>query len=421
MTKIFVDHISPRILYTFDFIFGARGFNYTIVDDASKADFCYTLSPHDSEHGFPMAALMLETGIRAQNPTIVPYTENLECLAFQSVADPIASIFYTLTRYEEYTCWERDKYGRFPREESIATDNWLLRAMCDRWAEAVLERCGIDHAVQEAKTVIIPTFDVDNTFAYQLKSGYRKQLSILKDLLRRDKKRLSERRSVVKGAMADPYDTFDTIKSIARRFPETKVFWLIGKWGKKDRNISIRHPKHRSFIRSLSDFGLNIGLHPSFGSFGHESILLREKRELEVVCGKEMVHSRQHFLRFQVSSTFGSLYRVGFTDEYSMGFAEHVGFRCGTARSHFWFDLNANQTTSFTIHPFIYMDGTLREYMKLSISDAKKIVQEVYDEVRRYGGDFIFIWHNETIGDYGNWSGWREVLDFTLSLGNESN
>lgn len=422
MIKIHVDHISPRITYTFDFIFGARGLTYTLSTDLSEeTKLSYSRNSNVSIGSIPMASFMLEDKITDLTPAIVPCREDLECLSFDGITDPIASIFYTLSRYEEFTSKKVDEFGRFPRSESLASDQWLMRAMSDRWAEYVLQIAGVTIHEPMELLKLIPTFDIDNTFAYRLKSGRRKQLSILKDVLRFDRKRLKERKAILTGRATDPYDTFDKIKRVALLFPETKVFWLIGKWGKKDRNISIHHGEHRKFIRSMAESGINIGLHPSFGSFGKDEVLAQEKRELEEVCGKTISHSRQHFLRFQVDKTYRSLLKVGFTDEYSMGFAEHVGFRSGTARSHFWFDLNKNETTTLRIHPFVYMDGTLREYMRLSIPESKSRIQELFDEVSRYGGDFCFIWHNETIGDYANWNGWSEVLDFTLSLGNESN
>ncbi len=420
MIQVYVDQISPRVQYAFEFIFGARGLTYCLTEDRSKkSDLFYSQEITGSVSDLQMAAFMLSENLEGFNVEIGRFS-CIECFSFNSIADPVASIFYVLSRYEEFVGQEVDEYGRFPLSESIMPKDWLLKSMCDRWSEEILLRIGANlPSTNDHKVKIIPSFDIDNTYAYKLKSGKRKWLSSVKDLIRFDFRRIKERKDVLDGTINDPYDTFSKIRSIYSQFPETKIFWLIGKWGKKDRNISIHKSEHRKLIKSLSDEGIEVGLHPSFGSFGSMKVIEGEKKELEMVLGKKINLSRQHFLRFQVASTFTDLHSVGFSHEYSMGFAEHVGFRSGTARSHNWFDLKTNRVTNFIVHPFAYMDGTLREYMKLSKEDSKKKIAQLYSEVKRYGEDFIFIWHNETIGDYGNWNGWSEVLDFTLSLADE--
>jgi hypothetical protein len=35
-------------------------------------------------------------------------------------------------------------------------------------------------------------------------------------------------------------------------------------------------------------------------------------------------------------------------------------------------------------------------------------------EVKKHGGNFICIWHNDTINNQGNWENWKQVLDATI-------
>lgn len=68
------------------------------------------------------------------------------------------------------------------------------------------------------------------------------------------------------------------------------------------------------------------------------------------------------------------------------------------------------------VHPFAYMDGTLREYLHLSADEAVKEVEFLKREVKNVNGEFIGIWHNTSLTDTGEWEGWREVYE--VGLGN---
>jgi hypothetical protein len=65
------------------------------------------------------------------------------------------------------------------------------------------------------------------------------------------------------------------------------------------------------------------------------------------------------------------------------------------------------------------MDGTLNQYLKLDVDEAKQTVRKLVDSVKRFGGTFCCIWHNETIGEQGIWSDWKEVLDHTIAYYNQ--
>ncbi len=417
MVTIYVRALTPRLTYTMDFIFRARGVDYRMVQYSGEAvsaeGIVCSYGPEiEGVTSFACSGLLEETDIRSHEIGYVE-AEDVSPISFDGTADLFASVFYVLSRYEEYLCTEKDEHGRFPYGKSLlAANGWITHCVCDRWALRILEQLGCQPEAAEVK--IVPTFDIDNSYAYRYKTGKRRFLSVLRDLFKADAKRLKERSRVKKGAR-DPYDTFERIAGIAKAIPSTRIFWLVADLGPKDRNLSVDLPEHKALIGRM-DVNGQVGLHPGYGA-GDDSIrLANEKKRLEQLLEREVIHSRQHFLKFHLPETFALLEKAGFRHEYSMGFAEHPGFRSGTARSHLWFDLMNNRISELEVHPFVYMDGTLNEYLHLTIEGSKEFISELYKEVKACGGDFMFIWHNETIGDYGKWKDWGGVLEYTLKL-----
>ena len=427
MIEIFVEQISERLIYTLDFVFKERGLEYKLTNDYLSFENSLFPKFNYSERYFEGILQMKPAEVLFDEVVFMYATEKSkfeaeECLSFNRITDPLASIFFVLSRMEEYTNLREDEHGRFAASYSIQYEyGWLDKAMCDRWAVAFINHIvrfySLDLQLHVEAVKIKPTFDVDNTFAYKWKQGFRKWLSIARDRIQMNKKRLEERKAVLKKQMKDPYDTFDYIESICERGYEVKMFWLLGDYATYDKNISYSDIRHQKLICRMGERAV-VGLHPSYKSNSYELFVKEEKVRLENILETDIESSRQHFLKLKVRVTYPNLVSLGFKKDYSMGYADQVGFRNGTARPYFWFDLTKNQITDLMIYPFVYMDGTLNEYLQLSIDESKNLIWKLHCEVTRFGGDFSFIWHNETIGDYGKWQGWSEVLEYTLSLKN---
>jgi hypothetical protein len=57
------------------------------------------------------------------------------------------------------------------------------------------------------------------------------------------------------------------------------------------------------------------------------------------------------------------------------------------------------------------MEGTLKYYMKIHHEDALLKIKPLIDEVKAVNGQFISLWHNDTLNDQKQWQGWRAVYE----------
>lgn len=425
MLKIYVEQISERLVYTLDFVFRERGLNYQLLNDpvlfTQSKGSGLNLSERELEDvlQFVPASILFDEEIIIYDIHSSQFEEE-DCLKFNGVTDPLSSIFYVLSRMEEYTTTMEDEHGRFPSNSSVMQRyGWIKKAMCDRWAISFLKFLRkhqlIEYVQHKHEPLIVPTFDIDNVYAYQLKEGVRSWLSSLRDFFKGDKIRINERRQVIKGTRLDPYDTYDYILSVADRGYPVHMFWLLGDYAQYDKNVTYRDARHQRLIRKMN-LKTEVGIHPSYRSGSFEFHLRNEKERLENILNAPVHYSRQHFLRMKIAQTYRVLEGIGIRHDFTMGYAEIIGFRAGTARPFKWFDLQKNRVSDLLIHPFVYMDGTLNEYMKVNPGKACELIDELYAELVYCGGQFVFIWHNETIGQYGKWNGWKEVLEHTLRL-----
>ncbi len=421
---IFVDQISERLIYIKEYIFDAHGISGEFTNDKNRfAEYIgekliYSDWPID---GFPK---LIPTDLLFDEKLGHKWTIELSdwnetpCLIFDGIIDPLASIFYVLSRYEEYGTILKDEHERFTAKMSLQNKfNLLKRQIVEEWIETfvrVYSPKQLEKLKAARETVFIPTIDIDNTFAFKWKEGWRSWLSNAKDFLNNKPNRRQFRKEVLAEIQVDPYDCYEYLENIAKRFSNTRFFWLLGDFAKHDKNISASDPRHQVLIRKFGQIA-HVGLHPSYASNLEIRKLVDEKEKLEAILSRKVTESRQHFLKLSFPQTYAANRKLGFERDFTMGFADEVGFRAGTAHTHFYFDLTNNSRTNYEIVPFVYMDGTLLEYKKFSLEEAQLCLDQLVNEVKKYGGVFSCIWHNESLAEAGIWKNWKQVFEHNLT------
>ena len=62
------------------------------------------------------------------------------------------------------------------------------------------------------------------------------------------------------------------------------------------------------------------------------------------------------------------------------------------------------------------MDICLKDDLKLTPSQAGSEIEKIMLEIKKSGGSFISLWHNESLSDQGTWNGWRMVFEQMTEL-----
>lgn len=427
MIAVYAHKITNRLRYIFELYFeDLLKLPVSFTDDKHVFECEKSIRINYSNHDFSAEvlnmrphSLLFQTGLEYQDLSAVDCDGQL-CL-FQSSDDsflpfdPFAAGFFLVSRYEEYLERQFGKHGRYPAKHSILSRNKVLdKPVVNQWAgmiAEVLQNHTPDLNVTSPGFDFLTTIDVDNAWAFKNKSFGRLAGASFRSLFRGRFQEIAERLRIWRGEGEDPYDTYDYIRRVYQgKNDKLHFFFLVGKPGRFDRNISAKNKEFRSLIRSLAlDF--KIGLHPSYRSNRVKGELRKERKVLEDIIGKPVITSRQHYLKLLFPYTYRRLIKAGIHEDYTLGYSETIGFRAGIASPFCFYDLKEDQKTNLRVYPFQMMDVTLRDYMRKSPDEALDLLKKMMLEVKKSGGTFISLWHNESLSDAGIWKGWRRVFE----------
>lgn len=340
-------------------------------------------------------------------------------------ADLLASTYFLISRYEEmYRRSERDSYGRFPGKSSLPyRAGFLHRPIIDEYGEA-LRQILLETGIAERHNLRLEerpkTFSrVNLTHDLSRPYNYRGWRSFLRAWLKQKKSPLEAARLSFSADVEDDYFTFpkflkwdrNTCDSLGR--DRSDIFLFI--------RMPSRHPLdkpyyslHSLYLRRILSIAAKhkvlLALQCSYAA-GHQSeLIIKERHQFEKAFRQRPRGLRHNKLTSCEPEDLLQAYVSGFRNDYSMGYADVVGFRLGTCRPVKFINPNTRLLTELILHPLVLRDLTLSDqrYMALEQDEAERIAHDLIRTTARYNGELTLLWHNDLLSQKTH--PWHSVL-----------
>jgi hypothetical protein len=338
-------------------------------------------------------------------------------------ADIIASSFFLLSRYEEIlkpSC--RDAHRRFIAKYSVIFNaGYGLRPLVDEYSNLLrkwLVDTGVDvPPVAEGFSTIYLTHDVDRPFRYN--NAYITFKQCVKNAINYHYNEHPIKK-YFNGVIDDHY-TFPRIieydNNLIKKVKNIKIIYFLITAGTffKQKYYNFFSKKISRLINYLKESNAEIGLHISYEGGLHPRKIKKEAEKLKNLLGISSLISRNHYLLWREPEDITEMEKAGITDDFTLGYADHIGFRVGTCRPYRFINPRTKELTNVTVHPLEIMDGTLHgnTYMNLDYENALTVCKKLIEQVYKHNGELILLWHNtEFIGKNYQEKLYKAILEY---------
>ncbi len=393
---IYTQEITTRLDYTFEFVFGSvlqvpyqieTNLN-SFISSNSKTKWSYGRKIENFPN-LEATSLLFEKDIRPQELNKIEFDNcvGLFRTTEENGTDVFATIFYLISRYEEYLPAVIDKHGRYAGYQSIAVEyDFVEKLMVNRlisWLRSWLIQRFPELSIQVPKSSVLFSFDIDHPF-------YSKDISLDRWLVRaiREKSLMNER---------DKFDTFEFILDTLGEIPSI-FFILCPKDPSEHDHYNKRDSKNfQSLILEIKSRS-KIGIHPSYLSESND-LLVDEINWLSQIHSRHIKSSRFHYLKNNMETSYQQLSKAGIANDFSMAYGDISGWRSSTSFPYNYFDLKKNKETSIKVYSPCIMDSTFEYNYQ---NDYESRVELIYKEILLFGGIFLPIFHNDILAK-GEW------------------
>ncbi len=202
---------------------------------------------------------------------------------------------------------------------------------------------------------------------------------------------------VRRNKIKDPYDTFDWIMDQSDAIGiKSHFYFMSGGATLYDNGYKIDERKSLELIEKIKKRGHIIGIHPSYNAYNDFNQLKKEKDLLEKTVRQPILEGREHYLRFEVPTTWQLWEDNGLKIDSTCGYADKEGFRCGTGDEYSVFNILTRKKLNLKERPLIVMETTFKTYQpNISPDEMYDIINTLIDRSKQ--GKFVFLWHNSNL------------------------
>lgn len=342
----------------------------------------------------------------AGKDVVVPFTEYVNGPIFtvsgeevRFRADVLTSTLWTLGRYEEIRePGGRDEHARFrgadshagrygyldrPIVDEIATSFGVaLRALVPSWKPPARQlRAKVSHDIDLVGLPRQPRTIAGHLFTRRAPRAFARDAIAA----------LTGTRTVYLDAALD-------LQSLSRaRGLSSAFYWMaVACPTEHDVGYDVSNPLVTQTIARLVAEGAEHGIHPGYETFGDQEVFSSEIDRLRTVIGDADIGGRQHYLRW-APQTWAAWERAGLRYDGSVGFADAMGFRAGTAHPYHPWLIEEDRESRLLEIPLHVMDCTPVAYMGLGEDAALAGIRGVIERCKAVGGVFSLLWHNTSI------------------------
>ena len=211
-----------------------------------------------------------------------------------------------------------------------------------------------------------------------------------------------------------PKHEFDYLMDISEKLKVKSYFFFMAKGVTSfDNRYKSSSKDVKKLLDKLKTRKHYILIHPTYNAYNSYTQFKNEKVELAFNFNTDINFGREHYLRFEVPTTWQVWEDNNMEWDSTCGYADKEGFRCGICYEYSVFNILTRKKLQLKEKPLIVMEGSLINQQSMNPQNMQTTIKNLIVKVKKYNGNFVFLWHNSSFNTK-EWRSYQHIYQKVL-------